>query len=222
MKPMSLAFALFQLMGLSSLWALICFGVYGALRLLSKKSRLALSVLGWLAFVAQVVALGGFVILFLAFAGMPVSGPNPPPSSSPDSLFDFQFIMGVLVIWFVPLLFGAKVMQRAAHNRGSWGAHFASCALYLVAAPASTWCVAFIWWRLTGSYPAPRADPVVWLFDSWEFVCKSAGLDTRGSIWWDFLSLFLLWIFPLGAPLAEIIFHLFKRAHGTNKTGSLV
>lgn len=30
------------------------------------------------------------------------------------------------------------------------------------------------------------------------------------------------WLFPLGAPLAEIAFRSYKRAHATNKTGSLV
>ena len=192
------------------IWSLVCLTIYVALRWLRNRAPEAIAMVGWFVFVVQAIVVGTFVLLLLSFEGMPSLEPNTPQPVVSDTVFVVQFTLGVFALWLAPLFVGAFLTRAAAHKQGSWGAHLLFCAAFVGLSGGVSW---FILARLRLSNS---------LMQSWSDLFNWVPSGTALFLWWQAVSLLLLWAFPLGAPVAEIIVNSFKRAHKTNKTGSLL
>lgn len=133
--------------------------------------------------------------------------------------YPFALVGRVGATLLLTMSVGGAILSYATQKQLNWLQGVLFCGLYLAAIHGLT---AF---ALVGSSPSQS----IWmahfagsLSGSWNQLLRPMRITSWGDEYFSSLSLFLVWIFPLGVPLLETIFHSFKRALKTNRTGSLV
>ncbi len=186
--------AIFRFVSLCCLWACLCFAVYGGLRLFGRRFRAATNCLGSLCLVLWGLAFGVIAL----FAGLSWDdAPEPYP-------FGPVLLMGAILLSTLGM--GGLIMRQATQKQLIWWHGVLFCSLYLVLADAICWSALIF----TGTSDA--------IGNTWDQLVAMAGVplyDERMNV----LSLFLIWIFPVGALIAEIAFHNFWQVFIANREG---
>ena len=204
-RPIRYTQAMIAALGVAlPVWALVCLAVYSALRWMQTRVPGGVLVVGFFVFGVQLLVMSCFLIVMAGPHDFSMRGQPPPPAPPTDWPSVARFTASVLAIWLLPMLLSAKLMQLNPQRKVTFSARFLFCALLFPVATGASW---FVLLRLGLYYPAVNAYTTLLL-------------RSRNHVLWEWAFCFLVWTFPLGAPLAEVALRSFRRAAETNATGS--
>ena len=195
---MNILSAFVQFVWLCSLWAGLCFAVYGTLRAFGRRFPLVLSCLGTMGLLCW-CALFGTIAVFAGYSW--ADGPLEPVRPYP-----YLFVGSVGATLMTTLAVGGWLIRRSLGK--SWWQGLFFCSLYMMVVHP----LCGLGLGVMGL--AAR------LGNAWMQLTVAAGMtstDLRFSLWP--LILLLMWLFPLGAPIAEMSARNFQRVLRTNQQG---